>query len=322
MAELAIGIDLGGTNLKGIVMDREGNARCVERTPTEAHLGGEHVLDNILQLVAALIGKIGGQGEIAGVGIGSPGFIDSDGTVIGGAENLPGWQGTQVFLPIKKRFELRAAAANDVTAMALAESRFGAGRGVANMVCLALGTGIGGGIVLNGRLYKGSHGMAGELGHISVETDGIQCNCGLKGCVEQYASATGIANLASQLHGTVGEPSRLGNIVADKSEPVTSKLVYEFVAKRDPLALLVHRTACRMLARACGIICNAFAPDRIVLGGGVLEAGDIIVDEVSKHVPDNCWPGIWERCDIARAECGEDAGALGAAALVFEEFTD
>jgi glucokinase len=319
----AIGIDLGGTNLKGIVMNQDGSFRHLTRVPTQAEKGGATVLANILRLVGELVEKEGSTRNIVGVGIGTPGFVDEDGTVLGGAENLPGWKGTQIYKPILDKFGLRAAACNDVTVMALAESRYGAGRGVKNMVCLAMGTGIGGGIVINGHVYKGSHGMAGELGHISVETSGVQCNCGIKGCVECYASATGIVNLAKAYASQFepSKPSALQRMALDTPEALSAKLIYDHAKDGDEFGVFVNDRACRKLAVSIGMFLNSLAPDRIVLGGGVMMAGQIIIDTVSKHVPKHCWPQIWERCDIVAAELGENAGVLGAAALAFDELS-
>jgi glucokinase len=322
MEKVAIGIDLGGTNLKGIVMNERGEGRHLARIPTEAEKGGQKVLENILVLIDKLVRKEGSKEDIIGVGIGTPGFVDGDGTVIGGAENLPGWKGTRLYEPIRTRFGFPAAAGNDVTVAALAESRFGAGKGVANMVCLALGTGIGGGLVIDGKLYKGTHGMAGELGHICVETNGLQCNCGQKGCVEQYASATGIVETSIRLCKELddGQQTAFAHEVLKKPRSLTSKVVYDYVKKNDPVACRVHEYTCEKLARAIGIIVNTLSPDRIILGGGVMMAGQIIVDAVSRFVPQFCWPEIWKRCDIAIAQLGENAGVLGAAGLVFENF--
>ncbi len=324
MEQLAIGIDLGGTNLKGIIMSRDGEGRHLTRVPTEAKKGGQKVLDNILTLVDKLIQREGSKDNIIGVGIGTPGFVDRDGTISGGAENLPGWKGMQIYEPIQQRFGLPATAGNDVTVTALAESRFGAGKGVKNMVCLALGTGIGGGIVVNGQLYKGSHGMAGELGHICVETNGLQCNCGQKGCVERYASATGIVNMAIRVCEDldVKQQTAFAHEVLRRPQGLTSKIVYDYVKKNDPVACRVNELVCEKLARAVGIIVNALSPDRIILGGGVMMAGQVIIDTVSRYAPMFCWPEVWKRCDMAIAQLGENAGVLGAAGLVFEDFTD
>ncbi len=320
MIRSAIGIDLGGTTLKGIIVDQDGNRRHITRIPTEADKGGPTILANIINLIDILLREEGDSSRVIGIGLGSPGFVDPDGTVLGGAENLAEWKGMQIFRPIHDKFGLETTAGNDVTVAALGEARFGAARGVANMVCLALGTGVGGGIVINNEIYQGSHGMAGELGHIVVETDGVACNCGQKGCVEQYASASGIVNMARRIGREVAGRTGLVQAVKEHPESITSKLVYELVEKGDPVALRVHRRACKMLGRACGIIANSFAPDMIVLGGGVMMAGDIIIKEVSKVAEKHCWPEIWERCSIVRAELGEDAGLLGTAALAFDHF--
>lgn len=324
MEKVAIGIDLGGTNLKGIVMNRDGTGRRLTRVPTEAAKGGSKILDNILALVDKLISQEGGKENIIGVGIGTPGFVDSNGTIIGGAKNLPGWMGTQLYEPIRQRFGLPATAGNDVTVTALAEWRFGAGIGVKNMVCLALGTGIGGGIVANDRLYKGSHGMAGELGHISVDTHGLQCNCGQKGCVERYASATGIAEMALTLCRRLDSQKQTPFVSEVLRAPtaLTAKTVYDYVKQNDAVACSVNEAVCEKLARAIGIIVNSLSPDRIILGGGVMMAGQVIVDTVSKYVPLFCWPDIWQRCSLVVAKLGENAGVLGAADLVFEDFPD
>jgi glucokinase len=321
MSTSAIGIDLGGTNLKGIIMDKNGRGRHLTRVPTEANNGGAVVMENILTLIGKLIEKEGSKEAILGVGIGTPGFV-SDGGVISGADNLPGWAGTEVYSPIKQRFGLKATAANDVTVMAFAEARYGAGLGVRNMVCYALGTGIGGGIVINHTLYKGSHGMAGELGHITVVPDGLPCTCGMRGCVERYASATGIVTMAKEFAARNKKTNETPFVKAVLSDPeaVTSKMVYDHVKLGDPIACEVNDKACDLLARAIGMMENALTPDRIVLGGGVMMAGQIIIDTVNKHLPKYCFSMIREKCTIVAAELGEDAGVIGAAAMVFEEF--
>ena len=316
---LAIGIDLGGTNLKGVVMAEDGVRRHEYRVPTEAARGGAQVLANIVKLVGMLIESEGGTEQIRGVGIGTPGFVDGDGLILGGAENIPGWKGNNMFKPIVSRYGLRATAGNDVTVAALAEAKYGAGRGIANMALFALGTGIGGGIVINGHVYKGTHGMAGELGHIQVEREGLPCTCGRRGCVEQYASATGIVNNAKILCAKMSQVTPFVELVRMHPEQVTSKVVYDYVAKGDAGAIAVHEYVCDHLAMAVGIVLGSLTPDRVVLGGGVLQAGQIIVDTVARHTGKYCWPQIRERCDIVAAQCGDAAGVLGAAALVFDE---
>jgi glucokinase len=323
MEKLAIGIDLGGTNLKGVLLNQQGIGSTVTRIPTEAQKGGARVMQNILTLIDQLLSKVPIGAQVIGVGIGTPGFVSETGVILGGSENIPGWKGFQIYEPISQRCGLQAVAANDVTVMALAESRFGAGIGVNNIVCYALGTGVGGGLVIGGKIYKGTHGMAGELGHVPVETDGLPCNCGIRGCVEQYASATGIANLG-RIFAKDNQHTRKTAFVVEAHKDlsrVTSKMVYEYVAQNDPVAIEVHEKACNMMARAVGISLNTLAPDRVVLGGGVLMAGQIIIDTITKYTRHYCWSSIFERCDIVAAKLGEDAGVLGAGAMAFDEFS-
>ena len=320
----AIGIDLGGTTIKGTVMNADGTFRHLKRVPTEAHKSGSRVLENILSLIEHLIHQEGGKDHILGVGLGTPGFVDTKGVIIGGCENLPGFKGTRFYDAVRDKFSLRATAANDVTVATFAEFKYGAGRGVQNIVCLALGTGVGGGIVTNGHLYKGTHGMAAELGHVVVETGGLQCNCGLKGCLERYASATGIVTMAKIIAADTPEPEVTPFVREVRKDPeaVTSKMVYDFVNHKDIAALRVHETVCEKLAIGIGIFLNSLAPDRIILGGGVMKAGQIIIDTVNKYVPLHCWPDIASRCTIVPAELSEDAGVLGCGAMVFEDLNN
>jgi glucokinase len=321
MEKVAIGIDIGGTNLKGIVMEKTGNAHHITRIPTQAERSGVQILQNVMMVIDSLVRLEGSKEHIIGIGIGTPGFVSPDG-VISGAENLPGWKGTQLYGPVRERFKMNVVAANDVTVMALAEAQYGAGRGVANMVCYALGTGIGGGIVIDHKLYAGTHGMAGELGHIPVEPGGLPCNCGQIGCVERYASATGIVNMAKAMatQAMGAEASAFVKAVREAQDSLTSKTVYEFVAKGDSVACAVHERACEMLARAVGMAINTLSPDRVVLGGGVLMAGQVIINTVKKYLPRYTMKEMLATCDIAAAELGEDAGVVGAAAMAFERF--
>jgi glucokinase len=320
MKKTAIGIDLGGTTIKGAIIDENGVCSNVTRVPTGAGKGGgQRILENIMDLIDELIKKSGKPASsFVGIGFGTPGFVGADGTMLGGSENLPGWKGTQVYAPITQRFGLRVSGANDVTSVALAELKFGAGRGVQNIVCFALGTGVGGGIVTDGRIYKGTHGMAGEIGHICVETGGAKCTCGRKGCVEAYASATGIVRMALEYANS--ETTPFAAFAREHPAEVTSKMLYDYVAKEDALALKVHHKMCDMLGRAIGTILDTLSPDRVILGGGVMMAGYVIIDTVKTYAANYSWPAIFERCEIVPAQMGEDAGVIGAGALALEEF--
>src|SRR5512133_63804 len=313
----SIGIDLGGTTIKGIITGDNGYRSEIVRIPTEASTGGVGILNNVFRVIETLMQRMDSSIRIRGIGLGSPGFIDTDGTVLGGAGNLPGWEGMQIYAPMRQKFGIPVIASNDVTVMAFAEYCFGAARDVKNCVCMALGTGVGGGLIIDGRLYAGMHGMAGEIGHISVDTNGRECNCGQRGCLEQYVAAPSIVAIVKEECEKVKHitSSEFVNRVIEKPAEVTSKIVYEYVAFGDPVACQLNEIICDKLARGIGIVANIIAPERFVLGGGVMMSGDIIIDTVKKYVDRYCWKSIRQRFDIKAAELGDDAGVLGAAAL-------
>jgi glucokinase len=281
-------------------------------------IGG--MLDAVLGLTACLVDAAGGADSVAGIGVGTPGFVDEKGIVTGRAVNLPGWEGTRLGESIARRFGRCATVTNDANAMTLAEARFGAGRGVRNLVCYTLGTGIGGGIVAKGKLYTGSNGMAGEFGHVSIDPEGVKCACGQMGCVERYASARGIVRSARELCAAENvEETPFVRMVRSSGEAATSRQVYDFVNAGDPVARRVNDVVCDRLARAVGITINMLAPDLVVLGGGVMMAGPVIVDSVRNHLPRYTLPELLAGCSVVAAQLGEEAGVIGAGALVFEE---
>jgi glucokinase len=323
MARYALGIDVGGTSVKAVILSENGRASHLTALPTRSPSGPNTVLDIVLTLIGGLIKKLGTIENILGVGVGTPGTIDSSGTVIGGAHNIPGWLGTRVFKPIVKQFGLNAAACNDTTAMTLAEWRYGAAVGFSNVVCLALGTGIGGGMILGNRLYEGARGLAGEFGHVSVDYNGVLCKCGQRGCSECYASATGIVQTALAISAglSVKDKTPFSRLVEEALVPLTSKTVFDYVKKGDSVALSVLEEVCDKLARTLGVIINTLTPERIVLGGGVMNAGRIIIDTARKKVPRYCLADSLKNCTLVCAGLGERAGVIGAAQLVFEKMS-
>ncbi|MBN1129177.1 MAG: ROK family protein [Chitinispirillaceae bacterium] len=320
MERTAIGIDIGGTTIKGAVVHEDGRCSRVVRVPTAPVTDGAGMVAALLRIIGSLVDQAGPDAGLAGVGIGTPGFVDPNGVIVGKAVNLPGWEGTRLYEPVMERFGLKAVAANDATAMTLAEARFGAGRGVRNLVCYALGTGVGGGIVADGRLYLGSRGMAGEFGHVSIDPQGIACGCGQKGCVERYASAQGIVHWARQrCMDDAVEVTEFVRMVREAEDHLTAQQVYDFVNRGDPVALRVNEFVCDRLARAIGITITTLAPDLVVLGGGVMMAGAVITDTIAKYLPGYALPEPLERCGLTVAALGDNAGVIGAGALVFED---
>lgn len=316
---LAIGVDVGGTSIKCALINPKGEIISIRRTPTEADKGRERMLDNIKAAIneAMVEGNLLIR-DIAGIGVGTPGLL-VDGTVQGNP-NLPAWNGTPIVQEMRKRFDVPCFAANDVTLATFAECVFGAGQGAKNLVMFAIGTGIGGGIVINGELYEGTHGMAGELGHITVEHDGRVCGCGQRGCLEAYSSSIAINAMTREFLSSMrGKDSLIYKTVNGDLSRITPKIVYDCAKEGDETGLKVNEIVCRYLAMAIGGVINTFNPDTILLGGGVLEAGEIIMENVKHNLPQYSHAMMLERCRLLRAKLGENAGVAGCGALVFRK---
>ncbi len=315
---LAIGVDIGGTTIKCALVSESGEIQGVRRSATEANLGRERMLNNIRNAVnEVLVENSLRINEIAGIGFGTPGLI-VDG-VLEGNPNLPAWNGTPIASEMKARFDTPCLVANDVTLATLAEFRFGAGIGAKNLVMFAVGTGIGGGLVLNGNIFEGSNGMAGELGHITVDPDGRVCGCGQKGCLEAYSSTIAINAMTREYLASLrGKSSMIYDAIGGDMTKISPKVVYDCAKKGDEVGLAVNETVCKYLAVAIGGVINSLNPDTILLGGGVMEAGEIIIDNIKKKLPLYSHAMMLERCRILPAKLGENAGVTGCGALVFE----
>ncbi len=318
-ADLAIGIDLGGTNMKAGLVNRSGKVLLRGTRATEAGRGGAAVLDTMVGLLGEVWEKAGRrQGRVAGVGLGTPGMIDqASGRVAGGANNLRGWRGTQVLGPLGRKISRPAFGLNDVTAHALGEATYGAGRGSRLMVCFALATGIGGGIVVGGRALFGVGGYAGEVGHQTVDLDGVRCNCGSRGCVECYSSATGVVRMARREAGR--RRSTLRKMAGGDLKLLTARMVFDAARLGDPVAVAVVDRAARHLGAAVASTVNMLNPDMVVIGGGVAAAGQVLMRPLRKHFRSYVLPLAARDARIVRAKLGDDAGLMGVAAYVFQQ---
>ncbi|HNT34688.1 MAG TPA: ROK family protein, partial [bacterium] len=227
MTQVALGIDLGGTDIKAGTVDRSGRVLNRWKKSTEARGGAQVILQRMIELAEEIIQQSKSEGmEIVGIGIGSPGVIDyKNGIVVKMIDNLPGWSGMRLAERFQERLGYPTRIDNDANVCALAECLFGAGQGKSDIVCYTLGTGVGGGIVIDRKVHHGAHGYAAELGHDTVELDGLPCSCGNIGCVEMYASARAIA-LYAQERLRAGDQSLMSQ-TAESIEKVTSKTVYQ-----------------------------------------------------------------------------------------------
>ena len=303
-----VGIDLGGTNIKGGVVDPSGKVLCFESTATEAARGPAHVLDRIAALVATVRDAAGVEWDsIAAVGIGSPGPLNTRTGVIHDTPNLPGWVNLPLADEVSRRCGYPVVVENDANAAALAEAVVGAGKGLDCMLMLTLGTGIGGGIVIGGRVWHGADDHGGELGHISVCSDGARCNCGSIGCVEAYASATGVVRR------TVEALAAGGKSYLKNAEKITAAKVFQAAAMGDELAGRIVADTIVCLATAMGSLINTFNPDMIVLFGGMTNAGEQLFGPLLAEVARRCFSIGALRCQIVRSQLGDHAGVIGAA---------
>jgi len=315
---LAIGIDVGGTEIKAGLVTCEGEVVEKRRIATEVQGGVAHVINRIAELIDIGQKYCADNGyEVAGAGIGIPGTLSHKRGVVIAPPNLPGWRNVPLVERLRDRFDIAINLDNDANNAALGEFICGSGRGTSDMVMLTLGTGVGGGIILGGRLWRGSREDAGELGHMIVETGGRQCTCGQQGCLEAYASATNTAlRLTERIH--AGHASMLKEVV-DRGEKIDTKLMVNAAWNGDALSMAVWEETCRYLAVGCININHAFNPQRVVLAGGMSLAGERLRGPVVRRIYEMHSSKLGEPPEIRLAELGNDAGFIGSALGVFQE---
>ncbi len=285
-----LGIDLGGTSIKVAVVELGDPPRILaeDRAATHAELGPDAVLDRMAELGRRAIAE---AGPVERVGVGAPGPLDLEGGRALSMTNLPGWESRPIVAQLEERLGLPVALINDARAFTLAELEAGAGRGCRDIVCFALGTGVGGGVVVDGKLLLGLNGTAGEIGHQTIEPDGPPCPCGSRGCLEQYVSGPSIACAA-------------GKATAEEA----------FAAARagDPVAAEALERAGTYLGIGIANVVLTVGPERVIVGGGVAEAGDLLLGPARREFARRNRMMPIERVEIVTAELGARAGAIGA----------
>ncbi|HEP1787441.1 TPA: ROK family glucokinase [Streptococcus suis] len=319
MSKKIIGIDLGGTSVKLAILTIDGEIQEKWSIKTNILDDGSHIVPDIIDSIQQRFETHGlTKDDFLGVGMGSPGVVDSEAGTVIGAYNL-NWKTLQL---VKEQFEsalgLPFFIDNDANVAALGEQWVGAGNNNPNVVFMTLGTGVGGGVIAAGNLIRGVKGAGGELGHITVDFDEpFACTCGKKGCLETVASATGIVNLSRRYADQYAGDAKLKQMI-DDGQDVTAKDVFDLAKEGDDLALIVYRHFSEYLGVACANIAAVLNPAYIVLGGGVSAAGEFLLDGVRKLFAENSFPQIKESTQIVLATRGNDAGVLGAASLVLK----
>lgn len=312
MKEYCFGIDVGGTTVKMGLF--EANGTLVEKweIPTRTENHGDKIITDIAEAVLnKLSEKEINKKEVIGVGIGTPGPVDEKG-IVHKAVNL-GWGEFNLEEALSNMISIPVKAGNDANVAALGEMWQGGGKGYQNVVLVTLGTGVGGGIIVNGKILTGSTGAAGEIGHIHIEdNEEVVCGCGNKGCLEQYASATGIVTLAHRILDQTEEPSKLRN------EEVSAKSVFDAVKEGDQIAISIAEEFGKYLGKGLAVVAGVCNPEIFVIGGGVSKAGTVLFDYIEKYYRAYVFHGS-RGAKFALATLGNRAGIYGAAKLILNE---
>jgi glucokinase len=313
MAEVLVGVDLGGTNVRIGVVTPKGRVLKKEEYALNPSRRGVHIVEGFVSNLKDFIQKrLGKNNQLLGIGIGIAGAIDMKKGKIINSPNIPDLNGFGIREFIKKRISSPIAIENDANAFALGEGWVGAAKGSKYYCGITLGTGVGGGIVINGEILHGSGGMASEVGHMVIDPEGPLCGCGGRGCLEVYASATGIKRMALEAI----EKEEGGEIVrraGGKVEGVTSEKVFEAAQSGDEAAQKIFHEMGRSLGLGLVNLIHLFDPEKIVIGGKASRAWNSFIKTTMEVVMERAMEGSREKVKIVQARCGDDAGILGAA---------
>ncbi len=309
----AVGVDIGGTTVKiGIF---EESSKLIEKweIPTVTADGGKQIVGDIAKSVLAKLEANGiAKSDVIGIGVGAPGAVDEEGYMPGGAVNL-GWKPFNMREAFEKEFDgIPVKGANDANVAAFGEMWQGGGRGHDDMVAVTLGTGVGGGIIINGKILAGSTGGGGEIGHIHIVDDEPDtCGCGGHGCLEQYASATGIVRLANRRLAKDDAPSAL------REGELSAKAVFDAVKAGDKVAIEIAEQFGYYLGKGLAAVANVVNPQIFVIGGGVSKAGEILLSFIEPSFKKYVFPAC-RGAKFALAQLGNDAGIVGAAGMILQ----
>ncbi|HNW58734.1 MAG TPA: ROK family protein [bacterium] len=303
-----IGLDLGGTFLKYALGTQDGTILAKGKLPSNAQESAEAVFAVMFTAVEELLGVAKERGmEVAGIGVGSPGAIDyTTGRVLGNTPNLPKWPKADIRGHLQGRFGIPVWADNDANVAILAEARYGAARGNRNVIGLTLGTGIGGGIVIDDQVFRGARFSGAELGHMSINFAGPLCGCGNPGCLEVYASAPAMVRNYSTKLRELNLPVPAG---------LNTEVIFAHAKEGEKAANQTIDETCFYLGCGIGNIVNIFNPDVVVIGGGVADAGDEFITRIWKSIEGHALAASLEGVRLVRAEMGNEAGVVGAIAL-------
>jgi glucokinase len=315
--KIGIGLDLGGTTMISAAVSEDGRILKQEIRETPAREEAKIVLSSIVDLLKLVENwSLSENLEIVGIGLGLPGLVNFTTGVVKLMPNFPKMRDFPIIDKLKKYFEYKLFYENDASAALLGEYRFGAGKGVNDLICFTIGTGIGGAVLIDGKLLRGPEGFAGELGHITLDPDGPLCGCGNRGCLEALASAPAIVRRAKEIISEGKIETSLSNYLK-RGEELNASIIAQEANKGDLLAQRVYREVGRWIGIAIGSLANVFNTHLFLIGGGVSNAGDILFNPMKDEAFKRAMPGIREKIKIDRFKLGDDAGVIGASTLVF-----
>ncbi|MCL4538061.1 MAG: ROK family protein [Bacteroidetes bacterium] len=311
-----IGVDLGGTYIKAGSVSKDGELVKQTSLPSNGESGPQAVVSQIAKAVENLRNEHAGD-ELLGVGIGSPGMVDLDGGTVKYPPNLANWKVFRLGEEVSKKIGARAEVENDANAAAVGEMKFGAGQGMKNFIMMTLGTGVGGGLVVDGKVFRGESGGAGEIGHTTVNMNGPLCGCGNHGCVEAYVGQRYLSRrVAAQLK---DHPDSLINkLIGGDPEKLEPKIIGDAASKGDEFALQVWKETGQYIGTAVASTFNLFDMTTLIIGGGVAEAGKPLFDSIEATIRDRVLSPLKPRVKVMKAKLENSAGILGAAALIAE----
>ncbi len=311
MNRYCFGVDIGGTTVKLGLFNADGDLLEKWEIPTVTEDNGKAILPDVARSIHRKMDEREmTRDEVLGVGVGAPGPVDSEGTVYG-AVNL-GWGTFSIKKELQTLLNMPVEAGNDANVAALGEMWQGGAKGYEDVVLVTLGTGVGGGVIVHGKILSGSTGSAGEIGHVHVNDDEeVSCNCGNKGCLEQYVSATGVVRLANEKLAESDRPSLL------RDRPMSAKAVWDAVKQGDPLAMEVAEDFGWYLGKALAVVAGVVNPEIFVIGGGVSKAGNVLIDYIQKNYQKYAFSGC-RGALFTLARLGNDAGIYGSAKMVLD----
>lgn len=311
-----IGVDIGGTNVKIALVDKKGGISFPKTVPTRAEMGYEYTISNIIQSIKDLMteAKITAS-DLEGIGFGFPGQIDCDNGIVRILPNIPGWIEVPIAEIMQKEFNVPVKVDNDVRCAALAERSYGAGAGCKNLICITVGTGIGSGLIINGKIVRGSSNAAGEIGHIKLSLgEGPICGCGDTGCFEAYASGPSIVAMAKEY--IAGGKSTKYREIAGSVEAITPAVICQAAKEGDVVAKRIFSTMGEYLGIGLSGVVNLLNPEKIVVGGGVADAGDLLLEPLRKTLKERAMPIQGAAVEVVPAQLGNTAGIIGASLLI------